>query len=123
MRKAIVILVCLLLIASGLPLFAHGHRGHRDQHGSPGAHQATNPHRWNGSTQHPAFHGWRGWGKARGNGPIKPADDPSKPPDDPVEDPGDKPGTDPVGTPGDKGDDGIMEGLLILDLRTGSFPG
>jgi hypothetical protein len=117
MRKIIVILVCLLLIASALPLFAHG------QWGQHGRQWSANPHRWHGSTQHPSFHGWRGWGQAPGVGPTKHADDPSKPPDDPVEDPGDKPGTDPVGTPGDKGDDGLMEGLLILDLRTGSFPG
>jgi hypothetical protein len=123
MRKIIIILVCFLLIASALPRFARGHGGHGGHHESPGSQQAANEHRWHGSTQHPSFHGRRGWGQAPGKGPTKHADDPSKPPDDPVEDPGDKPGTDPVGTPGDKGDDGIMEGLLILDLRTGSFPG
>jgi hypothetical protein len=117
MRKIIVILVCLLLIASALPLFAHGHRGHH------GRQWSANPHRWHGSTQHPSFHGWRGWGKARGNGPDEPADDPSKPPVDPQEDPGDKPGTDPVGTPGDKDGGGSLEQLLLLDPRTGSFPG
>jgi hypothetical protein len=146
MRKIVVILVCLLLFVSCLPLFAKGHRG--GHHGSPGSHQAANehrghdghhgssdshqaasghradnPHRWHGSTRHPSFHGWRGWGRAPGVGPVKPADDPPKPPDDPVEDPGDKPGTDPVGTPGDKGGGDPLEKLLILDPRTGSFPG
>jgi hypothetical protein len=122
MRKIIVILVCLLLIASSLPLFAHGHRSHGAYHGSSGKHQAANPHRWHGSSQHPSFHGWRGWGKAPGNGPGQPADDPSAPPDDPQEDPGDKPGTNPDGS-GGKGGDVPMEQLLILDLKDGSFPG
>ena len=115
MRKIIVLLVCLLLIASALPLFAHGQRGHH------GRHWSASTHRWQGSNQHPCFHGWRGWGQAPGNEPGK--DDPSKPPGDPEQDPGDKPGTDPVGTPGDKGGRATLEQLLKLDPRTGSFPG
>ena len=123
MRKTIVILVCLLLFVSCLPLFARGRWGYDAHLGSSGSHQAANEHRWHGSTKHPSFHGWRGWSQAPGKGPAKHTDDPTEPPGDPVEDPGDKPGTDPGGTPGDKGGGDPLDLLLLLDPHTGSFPG
>jgi len=111
MRKTIVILVCLLLIAASAPLFAHGHR---DRHGHS---WKSNPHRWHGSFTHPAFHGWKGWGRALSGGPEgTPAEESPNPPDKPTDVPEVK--------PADKfptGDDPLLD--LMLDPFDGSFPG
>jgi hypothetical protein len=95
MTKTIAILVCLLILAAGTPLFARG------QDKDNGRFCKENPQRWNGSPIHPAFNGWRGWGKAPCRAPDGvPAEKPS---DGPKEDPGDKPGQDNGGgKPGDK---------------------
>jgi hypothetical protein len=122
MRKIIIILVCLLLLASGAPLFAHGHRGHHGHHGhhgNNGHHGLANANRWHGSDVHPSFHGWRGWGKRPGHTPdVPPVEDPTKPPGDIQTDPGDK--------SGDELDDETGElilGGMILNLANGSFSG
>ena len=118
MRKIIIILVCFLLIASGLPLFAHG-RG-----SDHGRFWKDNPQRWRGSDIHPAIHGWRGWGKAVRKAPDGvPAEDASNPPDDPPEDPGDKPAEEPGEKPVDKNGGQTFGGMWILNLFNGSFAG
>ncbi len=118
MKKIIVVLACLLLLAAGVPLFAHGPgsdhgRFHKD-----------NPHRWQGSSSHPALHGYHGWGNAPSRCPDGvPTVEPGNPPD--------KPGGTPVGQPGDKPDKSgtgqpapAPQGLqLILDLAKGSIIG
>jgi hypothetical protein len=101
MKKTIVILVCMLLLAAGVPLFAHGAGSSR------GRFHNDNPHRWHGSSTHPSYHGWHGWGSAPRRCPEgRPAPDPANPPDKPggtpVEQPGDKPGGTPVEQPGSK---------------------
>jgi hypothetical protein len=116
MKTIIVILLCVLLLAAGVPLFAHGPgsdhgRFHKD-----------NPHRWQGSSTHPAFHGWHGWGFA----PRRCRD--GVPGGDPTGDPPDHPGTTPVGQPGDKPDKPDPQqptGDLqqVLDLAKGSVIG
>jgi hypothetical protein len=97
MTKTIAILVCLLVLVAGMPLFA---RGQEKDHGR---FWNENPQRWNGSPVHPAFHGWCGWGKAPCRAPDGiPAEEPNKdPPQGPKEDPGDKPGQGSGGKPGD----------------------
>jgi hypothetical protein len=118
MRKIIIILVCFLLIVSGLPLFA---RGHGNDHGRS---QKDNSQRWHGSSTHPAFHGYRGWGKAPCHAPDGvPAHDPSDPPDDPQKDPRDKPAEEPGEKPSDKDGNRSMGGMWVLNLFNGSFPG
>jgi hypothetical protein len=118
MKKIIIIFLCLLFIAAGLPLFAHGKGDDR------GRFSKDNPQRWQGSTTHPAFHGHRGWGKAPSHAPAGiPAEEPANPPTDPQEDPGDKPGQEPGEKPGDKDGDVPMGGMWILNLFNGSFPG
>jgi hypothetical protein len=120
MRKIIVILICFLLIIAGVPLFAHGHRGHH--------HGWHNGHHWHGSGTHPAFHGWRGWGHHNpahnpAGPPAEPPGDPTEPPPgDPQEDPGDKPGG---GSGGSGGKDGEipMDWTKVLNPSNGSLIG
>ncbi len=118
MRKTIVILVCLLLVASGVPLFAHGHLGHH--------HGWHNGHHWHGSSTHPSFHGWRGWGHHNpGHNPAEPPgkDPTDPPPDDPQEDPGDKPGGGSGDGSGGKDGDTPMEWTKVINPSNGSIIG
>jgi hypothetical protein len=111
MKKTVIILMCFLLLSVGVPLFAHGHNGHH------GHHRVDNAHRWHGSSIHPSFHGYRGWGD-RPN--CKPPGNPApEPPEEPVEDPGDKPAEEPGEQPADKG----ATQTLILYPHHGAFPG
>ena len=111
MKKTVIILMCLLLLAFGVPLFAQGHNGHH------GHERVENEHRWHGSDIHPAYHGLRGWGDAPRRAPAgKPA---PLPPEEPVEDPGDKPAEEPGEQPADKG----STQTLILNPHHGAFPG
>jgi hypothetical protein len=111
MKKTVIILMCLLLLAVGVPVFAHGHNGHH------GHHRVDNEHRWHGSDTHPGFHRGRGCGDAPDRDrPGKPAPEPPAPP---AEDPGDKPAETPGEQPGEKG----LTQTLILNPFTGSFPG
>jgi hypothetical protein len=118
MKRTVVIAVCLLLFAASVPLFAHG-RGR----GSPerGRFSIDNPNRWNGSPNHPAFHGWRGWGQA----PCRAPD--GIPAEDPKVDPGDKPAEEPGEKPADKaqtgGEQPIEKLMMLLDLTKGSVIG
>jgi hypothetical protein len=121
MKRTIIILACLLLLAGGVPLFACGPGGDH------GRFHKDNSQRWHGSSVHPSFRGWHGWGQApRRAPPGIPADDPSNP-GGPKEDPGDKPGQ----NPGDKDGEQPMGGTLLqkllqelpLNPYTGSFPG
>jgi len=115
MKKMIIILLCLLFIAAGLPLFARG------QSSDHGRFWKDNAHRWHGSAIHPAFHGWRGWGKAPSHAPDGiPAEDP---PDKPQEDPGDKPPQEPGDKDGEEPMGGVLIPNLILNPIDGSFPG
>ncbi len=103
MKKTIVIVACMLLLAAGVPLFAHGTGSDHGRFWKP------NPHRWQGSLTHPALHGYHGWGYAPSRCPDGiPTADPSNP-GNPQEDPGSKPGQDP-GQPGDKNGDHSMGG-------------
>jgi hypothetical protein len=108
MKKIVIILVCLLLLAAGVPLFA---RGHKSDHGR---FWKDNPHRWHDSSTHPAFHGWRGWGDApcRREPKDKPAPEPS---DKPGDDSGDKPAEEPGEKPADKGGGGTAKGISSPD--------
>lgn len=113
MKKIIVILACMLLLAAGVPLFAHGKgSGHGRFHND-------NSHRWQGSSTHPSFHGWHGWGSA----PCRRPD--GKPAEGPSQDPPDHPGNTPVEQPGDKSNaDRPVEGMMkVLDLARGSVIG
>jgi len=113
MKKTIIILTCILLLAAGVPLFA---RGHGSDHGR---FQKDNPQRWNGSPTHPALNGWHGWG----NAPCRAPD--GIPTENPSEGPQDHPGNTPVEQPGEKptGDQPVKGMLQILDLAKGSVIG
>ena len=122
MKKTVIILMCLLLLAFGVPLFAkgrdgqhvnNGHQSRSDHDGRSDQHKAENEHRWHGSDVHPAYHGVRGWGDAPSRAPA------GKPAPKPTEDPGDKPAEEPGEQPGDKN----LTQTLPLNLVTGSFPG
>jgi hypothetical protein len=125
MKKTVIVLVCLLLLAAGVPLFARGHGGDH------GRFSKDKSHRWQGSDSHPAFHGFRGWGQAPCRAPDGIPADKSSNPGGPKEDPGDKPGQTPGDKPGDKdgeqpmGAKQLRQLLLQLPLNpyTGSFPG
>ncbi len=111
MKKIIVILACLLLLAA-VPLFAGG------RNGDHGRFHNDNSHRWQGSSTHPSSHGWRGWGKA----PCRAPD--GVPAENPSPEPPDHPGNTPVGQPGDKSKaDNPVEGTQVLDLARGSIIG
>ena len=126
MKKTVIILMCLLLLAFGMPLFAqshngqhvnNGHQSRSDHDGRSDQHKAENEHHWHGSDVHPAYHGVRGWGDAPSRAPAgKPA---PLPPKEPVEDPGDKPAEEPGEQPADKG----PTQPLILNPHHGAFPG
>jgi hypothetical protein len=107
MKKIIIILVCLLLLAAGVPLFANGNDNDH------GRYWKDNPHRWQGSDTHPAFHGYQGWGDAPSRCPA------DRPAPEPGDNPGEKPSEDPVDKPG------VLpaESALVLNPFTGGFAG
>ena len=112
MRKTIVILVCVLLIAASVPLFAHGYRDH---HGHSGK---SDLHRWHGSLVNPAFLSWKGWKGWKGWGQA-PSEDPEE---TPAEEPSNPPGKDANEVPEEKPVDGSpTSGDLILNLRLNPF--
>jgi hypothetical protein len=121
MKKTVIILACLLLLAAGVPLFARGHGGDH------GRFWKDNSHRWQGSDSHPAFHGFRGWGQAPCRAPNGIPADKSSNPGGPMEDPGEKPGQDPGDKDGEEPMGGALPQTLLQKLPqnpyTGSFPG